>query len=103
MRKLSKPFVVILFVHIVCGAMDLIHNQTWWNGPSFLHHGPENWPDLPTNFEVESANAKLIKTSTKIVHALVNTLEPSNDLKSIVLPERYSTRLKLLGTIALIV
>jgi len=83
--------------------MDLITNQTWWNGPSFLYPGSEKWPDLPTNFEVESANAELIKNSTKIVHALVNTSEPSIDLESIVLPERYSTRLKLLRVTALVV
>ena len=72
-------------------------------GPSFQNHGPEKWPDLPTNFEVESANAELIKNSAKIVHALVNTSEPSIDLESIVLPERYSTRLKLLRVTALVV
>ena len=86
------------------GAMDLMNNRTWWNGPSFLQQGSENWPDLPTSFDVESANAELVKKT--IVHSLVTTSRqvatPNIDLEAIVSPERYSTRLKLLRVTALV-
>ena len=88
------------------GAMDLMNNRTWWNGPSFLQQGSENWPDLPTSFDVESANAELVKNSTTIVHSLVTTSRqvatPNIDLEAIISSERYSTRLKLLRVTALV-
>jgi len=85
-----------------CGAKDLINNQTWWNGPSFLQLSSENWPNMPTNFEVESANAELVKNSMT-VHSLVNTSGSSSDLESIISPDRFSTRLKLLRVTARVI
>jgi len=48
-----------------CGAMDII-NQTWWSEPSILQLRSENCPDLPTNFDVESANAELARTPQQL-------------------------------------
>jgi len=85
--------------------MELLNN-TWWNGPSFLQHESEKWPDTPTNFEVEGANAELMKNPTTIIYSLVSAsqqvAQPNNDLEEIIPPEHYSTRFKLLRVTALI-
>ncbi len=26
-------------------AKQLVSNETWWNGPEFLHHSPDTWPN----------------------------------------------------------
>ena len=88
-----------------CGAVDLINNTTWWNGPSFLQQKSENWPNMPTNFEAESANMELVKNPATCVRSLISTAQvpsPYIDLEAIISPERYSTRLKLLRVTALV-
>jgi len=37
-------------------ASDLVNNQLWWHGPTFLQGDSSTWPDLQTTFETEDAN-----------------------------------------------
>ena len=52
-----------------CGALELVESNLWWNGPPFLQHDSDQWPDLVTNYEVEGANEELIKKSPAIIHS----------------------------------
>ena len=57
---------------------------------------------MPTSFEVESANAEPVK-NFMTVHSLVNTSGSNSDLESIISPDRFSARLKLLRVTARVI
>ena len=69
----------------------------WWNGPGFLQHDLEQWPDLVTNYEVEGANEELIKNTPMVIHSLINTSGQGDtktiNLDQIISVKRFSTRL----------
>ena len=78
----------------------------WWNGPGFLQHNLEQWPDLVTNYEVEGVNEELIKNTPMVIHSLINTSWQDDtktiNLDQIVSVKHFSTRLKLLQVTVLV-
>ena len=51
-------------------ATSLINNTLWWNGPAFLMHSPENWRDLPTQFDSGEADKELIRNAPIVTYSL---------------------------------
>ena len=53
-----------------CVAEDLVNNDLWWNGPSFLKAPIHQWPNLPTTYDREKAIEELVKKPCAVTHAL---------------------------------
>ena len=53
-----------------CTAADLVHNDLWWNGPSFLKAQIYQWPDVPTTYDREIAYEELVKKPCVVTHTL---------------------------------
>jgi len=89
-----------------CMAADLVKNDLWWNGPSFLKAPINQWPDLPTSYDREVAEVEKVKKPRVVTHAL--TVVDNKDtgivnLERVVVPERFGSRLKLLRVTALVI
>ena len=73
---------------------DLVENELWWSGASFLKQPPELWPDTPTTFVAEMTSEELINNPHVITHSLaaasVNQT-PIENLEGIMGIERYSS------------
>ena len=82
-----------------CSGKDLVENDLWWSGASFLKEPPELWPDTPTTFIAEMTSEELIKNPPVITHSLAAASvkrTPIENLEGIMDIERYSSKLKLL-------
>ena len=53
-----------------CSGKDLVENELWWSGASFLKELPELWPDTPTTFVAEMTSEELIKNPPVITYSL---------------------------------
>lgn len=85
-----------------CSADDLIANDPWWSGPSFLKEPPELWPDTRTTYAEEKTSEELIKNPPVITHSLTTTSAAQTHFEnvgSIVKIEWYGSKLKLLRSI----
>ena len=82
-------------------ATSLINNTLWWNGPAFLMHSPESWPDLPTQFDSGEADKELIRNAPIVTHSLTVAAKGSTmsvDLEQIMTIKNFGSRNKLLRT-----
>ena len=89
-----------------CTAADLVHNDLWWNGPSFLKAQIYQWPDLPTTYDREIAYEEFVKKRRVVTHALTvvdGTGAGIINLKKVIVLERFGSRLRLLRVTALVI
>ena len=87
-----------------CRGRELVHNQSWWEGPQFLKAAPEAWPDTPTKYDSTEAHKEQVRDPPEIVVSLPTFTPAQNylNLKAIIDIERYSSKLKLLRVTALV-
>ena len=77
-------------------AKELVSNETWWNGPKFLHHSPDTWPNnamAQGSAITDDAALEMAKRQPVVIHSLTAneaTLE-DNDIGNIIDVERYSS------------
>lgn len=89
-----------------CMAADLVHNDLWWNGPSFLKAQIYQWPNLPTTYDREIAYEELVKKPRVVTHALTvvdGTGATIINLEKVIVLERFGSRLRLLRVTALVI
>lgn len=79
----------------------------WWEGPQFLKSGQDKWPKLPTESEIETNDIALsekMKNEPYIIHAmLASNAEAPGNIEQVVDMSRFSSKGKLLSTIAWVV
>ena len=87
-----------------CQGRELVHNQSWWEGPQFLKAAPEAWPDTPTKYDSTEAHKEQVRDPPEIVVSLPTFTPAQNylNLEAIIDIERYSSKLKLLRVTALV-
>ena len=89
-----------------CMAADLVRNDLWWNGPSFLKAHTNQWPNLPTTYDKEMAYEELVKKPRVVTHALT-VVDGSGvrmvNLERIIVLEKFGSRLRLLRVTALVI
>ena len=86
-----------------CLAVDLVNNELWWKGPSFLQNAIDKWPDIPTTYEEGSADEELVKKPLAITFTLTNTTDQQikvANLEKAIQVERFGSKLKLLRVTA---
>ena len=81
-----------------CSGNELIHNNMWWRGPTFLLDPRERWPNLPTSLNTEDANLEVAKTVHTIVHTFAASADSSVavDISTVIDMTRFSALMKLL-------
>ncbi len=89
-----------------CTGDELSKYQTWWNGPQFLKHSEENWPEQPHSSGIDNeevALSEMRKTQPAVIRSLVNVSqrdEPFERINEIIDCTRYSMKLRLLRVTA---
>ena len=89
-----------------CTAADLVHNDLWWNGPSFRKAQIYQWPDVPTTYDREIAYEELVKKPRVVTHALTvvnGTGAMIINLEKVIVLERFGSKLRLLRVTALVI
>ncbi|XP_028397220.1 uncharacterized protein LOC114521030 [Dendronephthya gigantea] len=74
-------------------ATQLINDEKWWHGPSFLQNPQELWPVQPGNESKDNPDycQELKLSSTKSTTALVTIgSQPEHNLEELIDPSRYS-------------
>ena len=87
-----------------CSGNELVHNNMWWRGPTFLLDPRERWPNLPTSLNTEDANLEVAKTVHTIVHTFAASADSSVavDISTVIDMTRFSALMKLLRVTALV-
>ena len=50
---------------------ELVQHKSWWNGPSWLHNSPSNWPVLPELIEKPEPNEEKVPSGELLEIGLV--------------------------------
>ena len=81
-------------------AKGLRHSSLWWNGPQFLQHPENEWPEnIATNKLNEDASSEVRKSCPNVVHVLstaVSYKSNLNNLEGVFKVSRFSSFSKLL-------
>lgn len=77
-------------------------NSSWWEGPAFLKSPPSEWPKVDKHEVLKESSAYLeeIKNPAEITYAMVNTQEKLGSITDIVDIPRFSSKRKLVNTVA---
>ena len=86
-------------------AQELIANETWWNGPSFLHRPHETWPNdvtLQGDTINEDALIEMVKRPPEVIHVLTTKEADLDeiDIAKVIDVKRYSKLTRLLRVTA---
>ena len=73
----------------------------WWSGPEFLQKNADSWPDKPTWYESDTAQAELVKIPPVVIHSLVSTSSAQEkqlvlNLATVINITKCSSKLRLL-------
>ena len=90
-----------------CLGLDLADNQVWWSEPEFLQKNTNGWPDKPTRYESDTAQAELVKIPPVVIHSLVGKSsaqekQPVLTLETVIDITRCSLKLRPLRVTGLV-